>query len=175
MDWYVIVLIVSAALFVLTSIGSLFFGSIGMDADVDVDADVGSGLLLGDLISFKGLIHFTIGFSLSLTLLGEFSLLSATVGVVTGIVFVLVLYYLYKTLFEKLQQNIKYTDEITEMEADVYFWDEKSKIGEVFVTLEGRPVTITLKCDEDIHLEKGQKIKVSGTRKSVKPLISKKC
>ena len=170
MDWYVIILIVSAALFVLTTLGSMLFGSIDMDMDADVDMDVGSGFTLGDFISFKGLIHFTIGFSLALTVMNEFSLVSATVGVVTGIVFVLVLYYLYKTLFEKLQQNIKYTDDIKDMEADVYFWDEKTKIGEVFITLEGRPVTVTLKCDEDIRLEKGQKIRVSGTRKSVQPI-----
>ena len=146
----------------------MFFGS--MDMDVDTDLDVGSGLTLGDMISFKGLIHFTIGFSLSLTLMKEFSLLSATVGVVTGIVFVLVLYYLYKTLFEKLQQSVKYTHEINDMEAEVYFWDNKSKIGEVFITLEGRPVTVTLKCSEDINFVKGQKIKVSGTRHSVQPI-----
>ena len=169
MAWYIIVLIVSSGLFVITSIGSLFFG--GMDLDVDTDLDVGgSGFLLGDLISFKGLIHFTIGFSLSLTLMGGFTLMSATVGVVTGIVFVLVLYYLYKTLFEKLQQSMKYTHEIKDMDAEVYFWNDKLKIGEVFITLEGRPVTITLKCDEDIHFEKGQKIKVSGTRHSVYPI-----
>jgi len=168
MAWYVIVLIVSSGLFVITSIGSLFFG--GMDLDVDTDLDVGgSGFLLGDFISFKGLIHFTIGFSLSLTLMGGFTLVSATVGVVTGIVFVMVLYYLYKTLFEKLQQSMKYTHEIKDMDAEVYFWNDKLKIGEVFITLEGRPVTITLKCDEDIHFEKGQKIKVSGTRHSVYP------
>ena len=168
MAWYIIVLIVSSGLFVITSIGSLFFG--GMDLDMDTDLDVGgSGFLLGDVISFKGLIHFTIGFTLSLTLMQGFTLVSATVGVATGVVFVLVLYYLYKTLFEKLQQNMKYTTEINNMDAEVYFWDKKSKIGEVFITLEGRPVTVTLKCDEDIHFEKGQKIKVSGTRNSVYP------
>jgi len=168
MAWYVIVLIVTSGLFVITSIGSLFFG--GMDLDVDTDLDVGgSGFLLGDLISFKGLIHFTIGFSLSLTLMGGVTLVSATVGVITGVVFVLVLYYLYKTLFEKLQQSMKYTHEIKDMDAEVYFWNDKLKIGEVFITLEGRPVTVTLKCDEDIHFEKGQKIKVSGTRHSVYP------
>ena len=165
MAWYVIVLIASSGLFLLTTIGSLFFG----DMDLNADVDVGSGLDLGDLISFKGLVHFTIGFSLALTLMKEFSLLSATVGVVTGIVFVLVLYYLYKTLFEKLQQNVTYTHEINDMEAEVYFWDNTSKIGEVFIILEGRPVTVTLKCQEDMHLEKGQKIKVSGTRHSVQP------
>ena len=168
MDWYVIVLIVSAGVFVLTSIGSLLFGSVDMGFDGDLDVD--SGFLMGDVFSFKGLVHFVIGFSLTLTLMGGFTPLSAAVGVITGIIFMLSLYYLYKMLFEKLQQNIKYTDEINNMEADVYFWDEKSKIGEVFVTLEGRPVTITLKNDENISLEKGQKIKVSGTRKSVKPV-----
>ena len=167
MAWYVIVLIVSSALFLLTTIVSLIFG----DMDLDADVDVGSGFVLGDVLSFKGLVHFTIGFSLALTLMKEFSLLSATVGVVTGIVFVLVLFYLYKTLFEKLQQSVKYTHEINEMDAEVYFWDDKSKIGEVFITLEGRPVTVTLVCPEDIHFEKGQKIKVSGTRRSVHPVL----
>jgi uncharacterized membrane protein len=168
MEWYVIVLIVSSALFVLTSIGSLFFG--GMDIDVDTDLDVdGSGFLVSDVISFKGLVHFTIGFSLTLTLMKDFSLLSATIGTVTGIVFVLVLYYLYKLFFDKLQQSMKYTTDINDMEAEVYFWDNKKKIGEVFLTLEGRPVTVTLVCHEDVQFEKGQKIRVSGTRRSVQP------
>ena len=167
MAWYVIVLIISSALFVLTTIISIFFGD--MDADMNTDADVGSGFMLSDVISFKGLVHFTIGFSLTLTLMNEFSLLSVTVGVITGIIFVLVLYYLYKLVYEKLQQNIKYTNEIDNMEAEVYFWDEKLKTGEVFITLEGRPVTVTLECPENIHFEKGQKIRVSGTRRSVHP------
>ena len=168
MAWYVIVLIVSSGLFFLTTIGSLFFGEI--DVDLDTDLDIGSGFLLSDVISFKGLIHFSIGFSLALTLMNEFTLLSATIGVITGIVFVVVLYYLYKLLYEKLQQKINYTNEINDMEAEVYFWDNKLKTGEVFITLEGRPVTVTLECPEDIHFEKGQKIKVTGTRHSVHPV-----
>ena len=168
MTWYVIVLIVSSGLFLLTTIGSLFFGE--MDIDMDTDLDVGSGFLLSDVISFKGLIHFTIGFSLTLTLMNEFTPVSATIGVITGIIFVLVLYYLYKLIYDKLQQNMKYTHEINDMEAEVYFWDDKQKTGEVFITLEGRPVTVTLDCPENIHFEKGQKIRVSGTRHSVHPI-----
>ena len=166
MAWYVIVLIVSSGLFLITTIGSLFFG----DMDLDTDADLGSGFMVSDVFSFKGLIHFTIGFSLALTVIGEFSMLSATIGVITGVVFVAILYYLYKLMYDKLQQNIKYTTEINDMDAEVYFWNDKSKSGEVFVTLEGRPVTVTLKCEEeDIHFDKGQKIKVSGTRHAVYP------
>jgi uncharacterized membrane protein len=168
MAWYAIVLIVSSALFLLTTIGSLFFGD--MDIDMDADLDVGSGFLLSDVISFKGLIHFTIGFSLTLTLMGEFTILSTAIGIATGIVFVLVLYYLYKFIFEKLRQSMKYTTEINDMEAEVYYWDNKRKTGEVFITLEGRPVTVTLECPEDIKFEKGQKIKVSGTRHTVHPV-----
>lgn len=167
MAWYVIVLIVSSGFLLLTTIGSLFFGD--MDVDMDTDLDLDSRFLLSDVISFKGLIHFTIGFSLTLTLMKGVTPLSLTIGVIAGIVFVLVLYFLYKLVYEKLQQNIKYTHEINDMEAEVYFWDDKLNTGEVFVTLEGRPVTVTLNSPEDVHFEKGQKIRVSGTRHSVCP------
>ncbi|MDR0506660.1 MAG: hypothetical protein LBH32_07575 [Dysgonamonadaceae bacterium] len=164
MTWYEIVLIVSGILFIINAIGSLFFGNF------DIDSDMDSGFLWGDILSFKGLLHFTIGFSLELTLMHEVTFFSTTMGVFVGIIFVVVLYFLYKWVYDKLQQNMKYTHEIKEMEAEVYFWDDKRKVGEVFVTLEGRPVTITLECPEEIHFEKGQKIKVSGTRQLVYPI-----
>ncbi|MDR2056753.1 MAG: hypothetical protein LBP83_00410 [Dysgonamonadaceae bacterium] len=164
MNWYEIVLIVSSGLFLFSTIASLFFG------EVDVDLDVNADFLLSDVISFKGLLHFAIGFSLTLTLMRGATFTSVGIGVLTGIIFVAVLYYLYKMVYRKLEQNIKYTNEIKEMDAEVYFWNENQKIGEVFVTLEGRPVTITLQGAEGINLEKGQKIKVSGTRQLVYPV-----
>ncbi|MDR3268751.1 MAG: hypothetical protein LBT83_06760 [Tannerella sp.] len=166
MIWYEIVLIVSAVLFLLSTTGSLFLGDMDINAGLDVD----SGFLLSDLVSFKGLLHFTLGFSLVLTLMHEVTVVSVGAGAMTGLVFVTVLYYLYKVIYEKLQQNMKYTNEIKEMDAEVYFWSEAQKTGEVFVTLEGRPVTITLQCTDGIRLEKGQKIKVSGNRKVVYPV-----
>ena len=165
MNWYEIVLIASAALFLLTTIGSLVFGEMDINMDTDVEAVTG-----GDIFSFKGLLHFAIGFSLTLTLMKEVTILSVSIGVIAGVIFVFVLYYLYKMTYTKLQQSMKYTDKIEEIEAEVYFWNENRKIGEVFVNLEGRPVTITLEGAEEMKLEKGQKIKVSGTRKSVHPV-----
>lgn len=165
MPWYVIALIVSSALFLISTIASVFWG------DIDLDVDIDNGFLLSDFISFKGLLHFAFGFSLTLTLMQGVTLVSVSVGVITGIIFVVVLYYLYKLVFDKLQQTMKYTTKIESLDAEIYFWDKKKKIGEVFVTLEGRPVTITLECpEEEVHFEKGQHIKVSGTRQAVYPV-----
>ncbi|MDR1743747.1 MAG: hypothetical protein LBR48_08030 [Dysgonamonadaceae bacterium] len=169
MAWYVIVLIASAALFVLTTVGSLIFGDLETGVDVSADIDPGA-LTTSDLISFKGLLHFALGFSLVLTLTNDVTWVSCTIAVLTGLVFVVVLYYLYNFVYTKLQQNLKYTEVINEMDAEVYFWNEDRKIGEVFITLEGRPVTVTLLNADGLKLEKGQKIKVSGTRKSVHPV-----
>jgi hypothetical protein len=165
MAWYEIALIASGVLFLFSTLISLFFGEIDIEAAPGID-----GFLLSDIISFKGLLHFAIGFSLVLTLMQEVTILSVACGVISGIVFVFALYYLYKLIYEKLQQSMKYTDEIKEMEAEVYFWNENRKIGEVFIILEGRPVTVTLQGAEGFKLEKGQKIKVSGTRKAVYPI-----
>ena len=170
MEWYEIVLIASAALFLLTTIGSFIFGEMDINIDTDVDVVTGGDLFGGDIFSFKGLLHFAIGFSLTLTLMKEVTIISVSIGIITGVIFVFVLYYLYKIIYTKLQQSMKYTDKIEEMDAEVYFWNENRKIGEVFVALEGRPVTITLEGAEGMNLEKGQKIKVSGTRKSVHPV-----
>jgi hypothetical protein len=167
MAWYEIILIASSALFLLSTVGSLIFGDIEFDTDFDLDSD---GFLLSDVVSFKGLLHFVLGFSLTLTLMQEVTLLTVSIAVLVGSVFVFVLYYLYKLVYGKLQQSLKYTEEIKEMDAEVYFWNENQKIGEVFIILEGRPVTVTLQGAEGMELEKGQKIKVSGTRKTVYPV-----
>jgi hypothetical protein len=170
MAWYDIVLLVSSILFLLSTVGSLLFGGIDVDFDADVDIDFdGGGTLFSDVFSFKGLLHFCIGFSLVLTLMREVTLKSIFYGVITGLVFAIVLYFLYKFMYEKAQHSIKYTTDIKDMEAEVYFWHKEKRIGEVFVTLEGRPVTITIHCQEGVDLEKGQKLKVSGTRKLVSP------
>jgi len=168
MAWYEIMLLVSLALFLITTVGSMLFGG------ADLDFDVETGTLLSDIISFKGLLHFCIGFSLVLTLMKEVTLLSVAGGVATGLVFAAALYFLYKFFYGKAQKSISYTTEINDMEAEVYFWDKTQRIGEVFLTLEGRPVTVTITCPEGVDLKNGHKIKVSGTRSLVYPTMFEK-
>jgi hypothetical protein len=161
MTWYEIILIIASALFLLSTISSLFFG------DFDLDLGVDGGFLLSDIVSFKGLLHFVLGFTLSLTLFGGITTTSVITGVASGLVFVLALYYLYKLLHKRLQQKMEYKEEISEADAEVYFWSKEQKLGEVFITLEGRPVQVTLKSKDNTDFENGQRIRVSGNRKVV--------
>ena len=78
----------------------------------------------------------------------------------------LVLYKLYYFLYTTLEQKLNYTNEITHADAEVYYWDNNTQKGEVFITLEGRQTTVNIenKSSEPISLSAGQIIKVSGTR-----------
>ncbi len=163
MTWYEIMLLLSGGFFVISSVISLLFG------ELDVDLDGGPDTILSDIFSFKGLLHFCIGFSLVLTLMQEVTVASVAFGVITGVVFSIMLYFVYKFIYEQAHQSMQYTEEIHELDAEVYFWDSTSRTGEVFISLEGRPVTIAIRCPEGVDLQKGQKLKVSGTRKVVYP------
>jgi hypothetical protein len=179
MQWYEILLIITGGLFFIQSVILPLFGGLGLDVDVDTDFtdvnippvdsldSVGNALTFTDIISFKGLLHFLIGFSLTITLAGELTFSSASFGVFVGLVFVFVLYYLYKFLYKNLQQNMTYTNILENIDGTVYYWDKDKRSGEVFVVLEGRLVNITLNTSSDRDFTQGEKIKVSGTRNLV--------
>ena len=60
MEWYYILGIISYSIFILQFILS----NIGIgDSDIDIDCDGDSDFSINDLLSFKGLIHFAMGFS----------------------------------------------------------------------------------------------------------------
>lgn len=68
MEWYVITLIASSGILILQVIFSFIFGDIDIDIDGDLD--------FSDVISLKGILHFTIGSSLTLTTFGKITFLS---------------------------------------------------------------------------------------------------
>ena len=59
MAWYNILFIATAALFFVKLLISLFAGDIDVDVDCDGDTDVDTS----SMFSFKGLLHFALGFS----------------------------------------------------------------------------------------------------------------
>ena len=94
---FLTVAIVATAIFLVQFIVSIFFGDI--DADVDMDTDLGS------VISFKGLTHFCIGMGWYMYISQGTDISSYVVGILVGLVFVLVLWFLYKKAWQLQNEN----------------------------------------------------------------------
>ena len=93
MEWYYILGAISYGIFILQFLISLFGPT---DTDLDVDFDGNSDFDLGDLVSFKGLIHFTMGFSGWLMIIGRVTVITVIIAIIIGIVFTFILYCIYK-------------------------------------------------------------------------------
>lgn len=162
MAWYIWMLIIAGAILVLQVIASFIIG----DTDLDIDADLG----MGDYLSLKGLLHFIIGFSLTLTVMGEVHFTSISIAVLVGAGFVFLLGFLYRFLYKNLRQEMKYQETVENQLAAIYYWDSANARGEVTLTLEGRATNVDFSAsDPDIvkKLKSGDKVIVSGTRKHV--------
>ncbi|MBC8601706.1 hypothetical protein H8784_08215 [Parabacteroides acidifaciens] len=94
---FLTVAIVATAIFLIQFIVSIFFGDI--DTDVDVDADLGS------ILSFKGLTHFCIGMGWYMYISQGTDITSYAIGILVGLIFVLVLWYLYKKAWQLQKEN----------------------------------------------------------------------
>lgn len=92
LEWYYILGIISYGIFLIQFILSFIFGDFDIDIDFDNELDFDSNSLL----SFKGLIHFLMGFSGWLMLIGKVTLIHIIIGIIFGIIFVILLYYIYK-------------------------------------------------------------------------------
>ena len=94
---FLTVAIVATAIFLVQFIVSIFFGDI--DTDVDMDTDLGS------VISFKGLTHFCIGMGWYMYISQGTDISTYVVGILVGLVFVLVLWFLYKKAWQLQNEN----------------------------------------------------------------------
>lgn len=97
MEWYTILFIVVMSLFVIKLIISIFGGDFDMDVDFDGNTDFDSS----SAFSFKGLLHFLVGFSSYLFAKNkiyntEFSYLDYIIAFICGICFMIILFYGYK-------------------------------------------------------------------------------
>ena len=90
MAWYTILFITTFVIFAVKFIMSWFFGDLDMDVDFDGDSDFDTS----SAFSFKGLIHFLMGFSAYLFLRSGMS----TVEKVDGIAQFGVMDYVYATI-----------------------------------------------------------------------------
>ena len=108
---------------------SLFAGDIDVDIDLDTDVDFS----LGDLFSFKGITHFAMGFSTWLTLAGTVAWYSYAIAVLVGIIFMFILYYIYKlTLKLEHSPEILVGEDLVGKSATVYMSHQGNKTEDGF-------------------------------------------
>lgn len=111
---FLIIAVVTTAIFVIQFVLSIFFGDV--DADVDVDADISS------VVSFKGLTHFGIGFGWYMYLAGDTDILNYAIAILIGLFFVFAVWFLYKKAYQLQQVNkSEKTDELVGRECTIYF------------------------------------------------------
>jgi len=102
MEWYGILFLFSLVFFIIKMSITFVFGDfdIDFDCDGDVDFDVSS------LFSFKGVLHFILGFSTYLTSIAqiknvtEFSTFHYILAVLVGAVFMVMLWYIYNVMLK---------------------------------------------------------------------------
>ena len=117
LEWYNILFFTCLAIFLIKMVITLFLG----DADVDFDVDGDVDFDVSSMVSFKGVLHFLLGFSSYLAAVAHFDTSFALFGpykfsigdyimaIGCGFLFMLALFYLYKLMMKLNHYN---TDEI---------------------------------------------------------------
>lgn len=93
MEWYYVLGAISYGIFIIQFILSSF-GFLETDLDVDFDGNV--DFSVSDLLSFKGLIHFAMGFSGWLMLAGKVTATTISIACLSGLIFMVLLYFIYR-------------------------------------------------------------------------------
>lgn len=101
---YLLAALVSTGIFLLQFVLSIFVGS--MDTDIDVNADGNADIDMSSVLSFKGLIHFCMGFGWFMFLCRPpYSILHYLGAFLSGVFFVFILAWIYKLCYRLKQEN----------------------------------------------------------------------
>lgn len=101
---YLFAALVSTGIFLLQFILSIFVGN--MDTDIDVNADGNTDIDMSSVLSFKGLIHFCMGFGWFMFLCRPpYSALQYLGAFLSGVFFVFILTWIYKLCYKLKQEN----------------------------------------------------------------------
>ena len=113
---FLIIALVTTAIFAVQFVLSIFFGEIDVDTDLDTD--------IGSVVSFKGITHFGIGFGWYMYLQHNTEPLTFAVGILVGLVFVFAVWFLYKKAFQLQQINHpEKPEQLVGRECTIYFSD----------------------------------------------------
>lgn len=147
MEWYYILGIISYGIFILQFGLSFLGGDSEMDTDIDVDFDGDGDLSMSDLVSFKGLIHFLMGFSGWLMLQGSTSWVCIIFAIFVGVLFAVMLALIYK-LALRLQSSPtkKYGKELVGTSVTIYLTMESISASHCICTVCNGGITEEINC-----------------------------
>ena len=153
MEWYYVLGIISYGIFII-QFGLSFLGFGDLDIDIDLDGDVDFDI--SDLLSFKGLIHFLMGFSGWLMAGGTVNLPAIVAAILMGFVFMIMLYLLYKICMKfNTESTIKTGIKLIGTTATVYvpYLDNKY----ICLLKDGREIV----CTSEDPLEAGNTVRIN--------------
>lgn len=111
MAWYYILFFTVCAFFIIKMLLTLVLGDTDIDVDFDADGDIDFDL--SAVFSFKGALHFLLGFSSYLaaiarfkTNFNNFDVTDYVVAVSVGVLFMYGLFYLYKLMMKLNHGNV---------------------------------------------------------------------
>lgn len=138
----------STAVFLIQAIITLFLG-IDSGSDVDFDSPDGGGMDISDIVSFKGLIHFLLGFSWTGVFNGFETFMEVTIAVVIGLLFVIGLAYLYKKMLSlgEIVEHQKPEEVIGQKTEIIHYY---KGVGKAFILLDGAKQEVTIRGDESL-------------------------
>lgn len=154
MEWYYILGIISYGIFIVQFIlSNLGFG----DTDIDIDLDGDIDFDVSDLLSFKGLIHFLMGFSGWLMLSGTVNVFTIIIAIILGIGFMVGLYFIYKVCMKfNSEPTIKTGTELIGETATVYLPYLKNKY--ICILKDSREIV----CSSELPLEIGSSVCINS-------------
>lgn len=162
MEWYYILGIISYGIFIVQFLLSNFFGWGDLDLDIDFDGEPDFGL--GDVLSFKGLVHFAMGFSGWLMLAGKVTLTTLAIASVIGFVFIVILYYAYRLCLKfNSEPQIKSGESLVGKEVSISVQISEMEYSGNCITDSGyipldrcrlsKPANHTIRCGDILHID----------------------
>lgn len=128
---YFSIALFSTGLLVIQFILSFLVFGLDFDTDIDLDSDGFSDFTMSDLISFKGILHFLVGFSWTMWFSrDENQFLAACIAVIVGLLFVVILGFVYRWA-KTFENKIKPEDgkDLIGRKIEIYLKTDNSYLG----------------------------------------------
>lgn len=146
---------ISSGFLLVQFFASLFYG----DFETDVDLNFESDFNMSDILSFKGILHFIIGFSWTIALVDILMVQRIALAILVGLVFMFVLYKLAKSVkklgVEPRPFNV---DETINKTATVDYWN--NGMGEIIYKSETFTTSLKAESKSNKQYKSGETVTI---------------